>query len=91
MSKIIETNFIINKYRLVESGHELPIEIVERRNKDGSRNWAITQGGNVLMKNGEWEFEPSPSNRTDEFLKNARYATVDEAALKLREIGLIKN
>lgn len=35
--------------------------------------WAVRQFGNVLNKQGEWEFEPMPSNRDDEFMTRCRF------------------
>lgn len=35
--------------------------------------WAVTTFGQVLNSSGEWEYEPQPSNRTDEFIKRTRF------------------
>jgi len=46
---------------------------------DGRTLWKIADGfGNVLNKQGEWEWEPMPSSRDDEFLARCRYATLDD-------------
>lgn len=46
--------------------------------------WKIADAaGNVLNKQGEWEWEPTPSNRDDEFLARCRYATLTEASAML--------
>lgn len=42
--------------------------------------WAVREGGAVLTRRGQWEYEPSPSSRTDAFLKRTRFATAQEAA-----------
>lgn len=39
----------------------------------GDGTWAIKNGGCVLNIDGEWEWEPSPSNRTDEFIARTRF------------------
>lgn len=52
--------------------------------RDGSELWKVSRGGAVLNKLGEWEYEPSPSSRDDEFLKRCRYATLADAAASLR-------
>lgn len=41
--------------------------------------WAIREGHNVLAKDLEWELEPNPSRRDEDFFSRARYSTADEA------------
>jgi hypothetical protein len=50
---------------------------------DGSHLWKIAKNGNVLNKQGEWEWEPMPSSRDDDFLARCRYATLDEVSAML--------
>jgi hypothetical protein len=45
----------------------------------GPAKFAIRSTGSCLCKDGEWEYEPSPSSRDDEFLARARYDTLAEA------------
>lgn len=46
----------------------------------GENAWAITsRGKTVLSKDGEWEYEPFPSERTEDFLDRTRWATAREA------------
>jgi hypothetical protein len=42
-------------------------------------SWAIRCCGQCFNKNGEWEWEPSPSNRDDKFLVRCRWTTPEEA------------
>lgn len=42
--------------------------------------WKVTRGPCVLAKDGEWEYEPQPSSRDDEFYARCRYDTYDDAA-----------
>lgn len=58
---------------------DLPIRIEARDQRDGTRKWAVLQGGNCLRKDGEWELEMQPSSRSDEFLAMTRYASKEEA------------
>lgn len=53
---------------------------------DGSTLWAVRRTGSCLSKEGEWEYEPLPSNRDADFLSRCRYATPHEAygALKAK-------
>lgn len=40
--------------------------------------WAVTFMGRTLNRDGEWEFEPQPSSREDDYLARNRF-TLDEA------------
>lgn len=52
---------------------------VEYRATPGKRSWAVCFGGHqCLSRKGEWEYEPSPSNRTPRWLGQHRF-TFDEA------------
>lgn len=52
---------------------------VERRNGLDGTKWAVKWMDRVLGKDGEWEWEPSPSNRDDEFMARCRFDSFDEA------------
>lgn len=39
----------------------------------GHGKWAVVDGPFVLNRDGEWEHEPLPSSRTEEFLARARF------------------
>lgn len=70
-----------SSWRLPRSGDragDVSIEAVT--SIDGPDRFAIRRSGEVLAKNGDWEFEPAPSNRDAEFFARCRYATFDEAA-----------
>ena len=43
----------------------------------GGDSWAIVESCQCYNKNGRWEFEPSPSNRTDEFIERTRWTLED--------------
>ncbi len=46
---------------------------------DDSSKWKIKRRGYCLGKEGEWELEPIPSSRTDEFYSRCRWGSFDEA------------
>ncbi|WP_429949609.1 hypothetical protein ACQYWY_21805 [Comamonas sediminis] len=60
---------------------ELCVERALRRvgPKQMAAYWAVRRDGFALNKQGEWEYEPMPSSRTDEFLERCRFADVNEA------------
>jgi len=55
------------------------IRIERARQMDGGALWAVRFRGDVLNKNGEWEWEPMPSGRDEDFLARARFDTAEEA------------
>ena len=64
------------------------IRIERARQMSGPDLWAVRYRGDVLNKQGEWEWEPMPSGRDDAFLGRTRFATADEAiaaAIRARE------
>lgn len=52
-------------------------QFVESR---GDGTWAIKNGGCVLNVDGVWEYEPSPSNRTPEFIARTRFGLAEAMA-----------
>jgi hypothetical protein len=50
-----------------------PVSVVSR----GTNKWAVSLSNEVLNAAGEWEREPQPSNRTDEFLSRTRFSFAD--------------
>jgi hypothetical protein len=65
-----------------DAGGEVRIEAAKQR--DGRVLWKVREHGNVLNKTGEWEWEPIPSERDDEFLDRCRFDTPHEALACLR-------
>lgn len=47
----------------------------------GTTGWVISDGSSVMNEMGDFEYEPFPSSRTDEFIARTRFAT-PEAALE---------
>lgn len=70
----------ISGYYLVKPTEMKAGVVVERcLQPDGSSLWAIRTRGMCMNKNHMLVFEPSPSNRTEEFYKECRWASLDEA------------
>ncbi len=53
--------------------------IVRAQHRGGQELWAVRQDEQCLNKNGEWTFEPSPSQRSEEFLEQCRWPTRQDA------------
>jgi hypothetical protein len=45
----------------------------------GDGKWAVNDCGFVLSRTGEWEYEPLPSSRTDDFIARCRFDNLEEA------------
>jgi hypothetical protein len=61
-----------------DAGYEVRIEAAKQI--DGRTLWKVRDGfSNVLGKTGEWEWEPMPSSRDDEFLSRCRFDTARQA------------
>ena len=41
--------------------------------------YAIRLGGSRMNRDGEWEYEPMPSHRTDEFLARCTFDSLKDA------------
>jgi len=55
-------------------------EIQMRGQRDGTYRYVVsTAFSNVLTRDGDWEWEPQPSSRTDDFIARSRFATFEEA------------
>lgn len=80
------SGFIISAY-LSERRPSVSVVRLEQHPADIRRGekpvlWAIRENGFCLNKDGEWEYEPQPSSRDDEFFDRCRFATLDEAFTK---------
>ena len=62
-----------------EIGRMMDMRIDEVLQPTWPSRFAIRIGGNCLAKNGEWELEPQPSSRDDEFFGRCRFDTLEEA------------
>jgi hypothetical protein len=56
------------------------VRVVERGQRDGSVLYAVTQRGWVANRDGEWEYEPLPSSRDDDFIARCRFEDWEDAA-----------
>lgn len=72
---------VVNEYQLEGGGRFDADDITLRRmpQRKGADKWAIYNRGAVLSKDGDWEYEPTPSSRTDEYLQRCRFDSMQEA------------
>jgi hypothetical protein len=73
-------DWLLAANRFVIDGEDVVGEttIEQRKQQNGSVMWICKKHGYVLNKNGEWEYEPIPSSRTDGFIKTTRFDDKDE-------------
>jgi hypothetical protein len=64
------------KYEVLGHSSERHRVFIEARSKE---TWTCTDGYGCLNADGEFEDEPSPSNRTDDFIARTRFATPELA------------
>ena len=79
----VEVSTRVTQYQV----NALPESILDAHHWDvtveyrGDGKWAICHFRQCLGDDGEWDFEPSPSSRTDEWLATHRFT--EEEALRL--------
>lgn len=56
-----------------------PVQIQQYRQIEALPLWGVTSGGRVLNQSGNWEYEPKPGDRDDEFLLRCRFASKEQA------------
>ncbi len=83
MPKIVP---FVSEYRFTE---DRDIRVTMRMSQDGTHRWAVFNGSSCLNTLGEWEYEPMPSSREEEYLERTRY-TKDEA-LRLAQNWIKEN
>ncbi len=88
----VGTDVIVDAYAFpsaTQFGDEIKVQ--RTRQIEGPALWKVVDGkGNCLNKSGEWEWEPMPSSRDDEFLSRCRFPTADAAINAVRGIGTPK-
>lgn len=64
------------------ASYELPGDVMLEavKGREGVIRWALRdRSRNCFNKEGEWEYEPQPSSRADDFYARCRWDTVEEA------------
>jgi hypothetical protein len=73
-----KSQLLVNSY-IIRLGKIDGIHIQRIATRSGPDRWAVRKDGKSLTKDGLWEEEPGPSNRTDGFLARCRFDTADSA------------
>lgn len=76
------TQPVITKYTIDGDPRRLgadDIHIERAKQIEGPPKWAVRRMGECLNKQGDWEYEPMPSSRDDEFLARCRFDTPEQA------------
>lgn len=73
-----EMLLLADRFKVGEK-HGHPVWVISR----GPNSWAVWDGAFVLNSDGDWEFEPFPSNRDEDFITRTRWAFSD-ALLRAR-------
>lgn len=74
-------NLDVTEYQ-VEGGKPRDVDDIRLRRmmqRDGSSKWAIYEGSRCMNRDGEWEYEPLPSSRDEDFLNWCRFDSPEEA------------
>lgn len=50
----------------------------------GQDTWAVKRWSDCLGRDGEWDYEPNPSSRTDEWIKDHRFPLAEALELAKR-------
>ena len=69
----------VMSYQIDEWQGVINVTLDRVRQLEGRDLWAIREAGFVLDRNGEWEYEPLPSSRDEDFLVRCRFDTPEEA------------
>ncbi len=79
---MLEHELEVNEFQVLGGGPYDAYNVIIRRRPQikGPDLWAvICNGTDNLNKDGQWEWEPRPSERTDEFLTRCRFADEGDA------------
>lgn len=70
--------FVATQYTVVDD-RDVRIEARQFDTKGEVSSWVVKNCDEVLNKDGEWEYEPMPSSRTDDFLERTRFSNLEDA------------
>lgn len=75
LQRLVKNHDVLQPVRYRFRNENIFIERADRRLADRWHvMWKVLSGGWVLNSSGEWEYEPMPSSRDDEFLTRTRFS-----------------
>lgn len=75
---MIDARLIAISY-LLTGTEENPVTIDRTKQADGSIKWAVRRGAFCMNRDGDFEYEPLPSNRDSSFLARCRFESIESA------------
>lgn len=57
-----------------------PITVERIRQADGAYKYAVRQAGACMSRSGDWSYEPMASNRDENFIREHRFDSWQEAS-----------
>lgn len=71
----------VQSYLLVPATQDVPFAVTIDRcgQRSGPDLWAIRFKGLTMNRDGEWEWEPIPSSRDDEYMQRCRFGAPNVA------------
>lgn len=81
--KVLQVNvasaWVIRPDDVLNGRYPEGVQVVDTCSRDDDKSWAIRASGRCMNHEGDWEFEPLPSSRTDEFFARCRWPTLEAA------------
>jgi hypothetical protein len=71
----------VQSYLVVPTTRDAPFAVTIERcaQREGDDLWAVRFKGMTLNAEGEWEYEPIPSSRDEDYIRRCRFATLSGA------------
>jgi hypothetical protein len=77
----------ITKVTIIEPTLDTPATIIAARwQRAGEPRWCILSAGYALNRDGDWEYEPIPSSRDEDYRQRTGWATLDAAIDAVRRL-----
>jgi len=89
-------NLIATEYKFRDEWNDMhnlnPVKIIRMKSPfyEGEK-WAVRKLNFCLNSKDEWEFEPMPSQRNDDFYRRCRFDTFEEAYSRAVEVRKKEN
>ena len=78
LQRLVSTRYQLTEQFENHRGDAVQFDRMRSPFYDGEK-WAVRRLSSCLNKEGEWEYEPIPSSRDDDFYARCRFDSLDEA------------